>query len=410
MNDTVDFRYRDDAFDLRRSTDNPLLENQENKTNWDKSNKVVGFNVDIGPQNQQIFKQFDVSQDPGLPTSESLEVLNQMANLDRNRGGYSQSVSLYNLYKNRSYKCSIDMMGNALMQPMMYFNLRNVPMFSGPYMITKVAHRISENGFDTTIEGQRQPFYSIPKIESYIQSLSKKILENIREQIQQTDKIANAGTNDVIGQVSDVINNTNTKISLSANQTCGDKLIETYKDYTTETPTSTSINIKDLISKINDKVNAILPKYADTKLLGEVIYSIISLRIPFDTTFTTYNNNYGYIPLTSAYGGSKDNFKKTYFCSSNNTPLASFNSVDSFIDFMISKYSKQLIGSINKYNNQFSSYNTTRLSKSIVKFYILEFPTQNDPNVYDNFEEQKITEYEAIVSKAIKIYLENIGQ
>ena len=333
-----------------------------------------------------------------------------MANLDRNRGGYSQSVSLYNLYKNRSYKCSIDMMGNALMQPMMYFNLRNVPMFSGPYMITKVAHRISENGFDTTIEGQRQPFYSIPKIESYIQSLSKKILENIREQIQQTDKIANAGTNDVIGQVSDVINNTNTKISLSANQTCGDKLIETYKDYTTETPTSTSINIKDLISKINDKVNAILPKYADTKLLGEVIYSIISLRIPFDTTFTTYNNNYGYIPLTSAYGGSKDNFKKTYFCSSNNTPLASFNSVDSFIDFMISKYSKQLIGSINKYNNQFSSYNTTRLSKSIVKFYILEFPTQNDPNVYDNFEEQKITEYEAIVSKAIKIYLENIGQ
>jgi hypothetical protein len=119
------------------------------------------------------------------------------------------------------------MMGNALMQPMMYFNLRNVPMFSGPYMITKVSHRISENGFDTTIEGQRQPFYSIPKIENFIQSLSTKILENVKERIQQTDKTTNATTNNVISESSEITNTTNVATSLSTNQNCDDKLIET---------------------------------------------------------------------------------------------------------------------------------------------------------------------------------------
>ena len=77
INDNIDYRYRDDAFDMRRVTDNPLIDKLEGKNNWDKSNKVVGFNIDIGPQNQQIFTQFDVSQEVGEPTQESLEILNQ---------------------------------------------------------------------------------------------------------------------------------------------------------------------------------------------------------------------------------------------------------------------------------------------------------------------------------------------
>lgn len=62
LKNNVDYRYRNDAFDLRRASDNPLVENQVGKKDWDKSNKVVGFNVDIGPQNQQIFKSFQVDQ------------------------------------------------------------------------------------------------------------------------------------------------------------------------------------------------------------------------------------------------------------------------------------------------------------------------------------------------------------
>ena len=59
MKNNIDYRFRNDAFDLRRTSDNPLIQNLQNKTDWDKSNKVVGFNIDIGRQNQQIFKQFE---------------------------------------------------------------------------------------------------------------------------------------------------------------------------------------------------------------------------------------------------------------------------------------------------------------------------------------------------------------
>lgn len=69
MNDNADYRYRDDAFDLRRAVDNPLLENQLNKNNWDKSNKIVGFNVDVSLQNQQIFENISLNQDAGQPTT-----------------------------------------------------------------------------------------------------------------------------------------------------------------------------------------------------------------------------------------------------------------------------------------------------------------------------------------------------
>jgi hypothetical protein len=407
INDNVDYRFRDDAFDLRRSTDNPLLENQDGKTNWDKSNKVVGFNVDIGPQNQQIFKQFDVSQDPGLPTTESLEVLNQMANLDKNRAGYSQSVSLYNLYKNRSYKCSIDMMGNALMQPMMYFNLRNVPMFSGPYMITKVSHRISENGFDTTIEGQRQPFYSIPKIENFIQTLSTKILQNIKERVQQTDKTTNLATTNVIAQSNQITTTTNTSISLSVNQNCGDKLVDPYKNYTTETATLTEINISDAINTINSKVNQI---DGGNKSLGLLIYSIMSLKTPLSVVFKNYNHNYGRVPLTFPYSQSANSFKNTYFCDDLNTPMAIFETFENFVDFMISKYNGK-ITKLNDYGLEFTQYSDLqKLSKSIVKFYVNNYPNDSTTDFYNVVPESDKTNWEKIVSDAIGTYNQIIGQ
>jgi hypothetical protein len=178
---SVDFRFRSDAFDLTRASDNPLIENQINKLDWDKSNRVVGFNVDIGPQNQGVFKNFSVGQNSSLATSESIEILNQMANQSGNRGGSTQNMSLYNLYKNRSYACQVNMMGNAMIQPTMYFNLRHVPMFSGPYMIQKVNHTITPGHFDTVFEGIRQPTAALPKIDNYLQSLKTTLLKSIQE-------------------------------------------------------------------------------------------------------------------------------------------------------------------------------------------------------------------------------------
>jgi hypothetical protein len=65
------------------------------------------------------------------------------------------------------------MMGNAMIQPTMYFNLRYVPMFSGPYMILSVDHTISQGSFETVLTGIRQTIYSLPQLDDYLQTLVK---------------------------------------------------------------------------------------------------------------------------------------------------------------------------------------------------------------------------------------------
>ena len=388
LNDNVDYRFRDDAFDLRRASDNPLLDNLNGKTDWDKSNKVVGFNVDIGPQNQQIFKQFDISQDPGLPTTESLEVLNQMANLNRNRSESTQSVSLYNLYRNRSYKCNIDMLGNAMIQPMMYFNLRNVPMFSGPYMILKVSHRISENGFDTEFEGQRQPFYSIPAIDKFLQSLNTKILETIKEQIEKEETALLESEGNILQEQSEIINNVNNgNGNLTANQNCADKLNSAYTSYTNETPIKTTLTFKKAIDIIKTEMsNAnIITDYQAT--MGSFIFSIMYINSFKSGKFETYGYNYGSIKLTDSYGGSASIMENNYYCvnqgTTKNIPLATFNSDNAFVRFIISKFKEKIPYLMNQPINS-----EEEEVKAFSKTFILRWPVNQPDNVYEKMTEQ----------------------
>ena len=375
MNTNVDYKFRDDAFDLRRATDNPLLESQNGKTNWDKSNKVVGFNVDFGPQNQQIFKQMDIGQNPGLPTSESLEMLNQMANQSRNRGGGSQSVSLYNVYRNRSYECEIDMMGCALIQPLMYFNLRHIPMFSGPYMITSVSHRISENGFDTSFKGQRQPFYSIPAIDNLLQSLSATILTTLKERVKEEDKKnAITETNNNLKTSSEALNKmADPKVVPTTNQDCSTLLNTSYSTYTATTPVNTSITIPVAYGKIVSAVNAITTLSNDEKLkFIDFIFMTIWTYSISGNNFTGQNNNYGYVTLDNNFGGSATYFNNSYFCGSSSNltqkPFASFASFDSFLEFFIGKYKNNVsnlpVRNVGD-NTQIQTY-ITGMSKSIM--------------------------------------------
>ena len=63
--------------------------------------------------------------------------------------------NIYNVYSVRSYKVEIEMMGDAMIQPMMYFQLNNIPMFHGAYMITHVKHSIKPNHMSTNFTGVR---------------------------------------------------------------------------------------------------------------------------------------------------------------------------------------------------------------------------------------------------------------
>lgn len=186
-----EYRWGSDSFDLRRFSDNPLMENQVGKNDWSRSNKVVGFNVDVGIRNQNMFSNVILSQDPGKATAESLRILDLMASSASGKQTATQNVSLFNLYKSRSYTCTVESMGNALIQPTMYFNLRHVPMFNGPYMILSVEHSIQPGTFRTTFSGVRQSKYSLPLVEDFIQNIYKiylsKFIENVRNEIAKEE-------------------------------------------------------------------------------------------------------------------------------------------------------------------------------------------------------------------------------
>jgi len=389
LNNNIDYRFRDDAFDLRRASDNPLTENQAKKIDWDKSNKVVGFNVDPTKENQQIFKSFSVSQDPGKPTSESLQILDQMANVEKNRRSSTQSVSLYNLYKNRSYSCSVDMMGCALIQPMMYFNIRNIPMFSGPYMITKVSHDVNENGFSTVFEGIRQPFYSLPTVDNFLQTLNVKILSQLQSKIQENESKQKEDSANILFQAQNTIANLQSQDTLTKNQDCANQLNTRYNNFTgVDTPQSTTVSVKTFLTELRN--NLIELKYDMT---ANTTYQTAASVFTFvfvdsgnnnGTEISAYENNYSTINLKEVYGDSFFEYiNRKYFCVSRGTdknlPIVAFRSLKDFINFVLIK-----VGNVPTFLIQDSNQFPTEedVPANLAKQYVLHYPINQNDDVY----------------------------
>ena len=53
-------------------------------------------------------------------------------------------------------------MGNVMIQPTMFFYLKNIPIFRGSYWITEVTHNIRNNNIITSFKGTRIPYASLP--------------------------------------------------------------------------------------------------------------------------------------------------------------------------------------------------------------------------------------------------------
>jgi hypothetical protein len=394
MKDNIDYRFRDDAFDLRRASDNPLTENQQNKSDWDKSNKIVGFNIDITRENQQIFTSFSVSQDPGKPTSESLEMLNQMSNLGKNRRSTTQSVSLYNLYKNRSYGCSVDMMGCALIQPMMYFNIRNIPMFSGPYMITKVTHDVSESGFKTIFDGVRQPFYSLPTVDNFLQTLNTQILSQLKTKVQEKEESIKNDSVNVLFQATNTIANLQSQETLTQNQDCADQLNPRYNSFTAvDIPATTSLSSRELLNLINQTTqNAGLQVNDDTFFIRLMMFTFIFVDSGDNngTQINGYENNYSTINLQEVYGDQFFEYiNRKYYCvkrgTDKNLPVVSFKSVNDFTKFVLDR-TKNILSQFLADESNFSQFGENSIPFNLAKQYVNNYPIKQNENVYTQIE------------------------
>lgn len=198
--------YGNDSFDIADSFGEITQESLEvmrkkseqgNEYNY----SICAFGVTPGKQNQSYFTKISVGMDNPRVTDFSIMNKFMLADMGK-RGGTINGVGvgqdLYSVYSNRSYDCTVEMLGCANIMPMMYFQLNNVPMFKGTYMITKVEHNIQNNAMTTKFVGTRMPKRYIPLRNSVFS------IDSISEAMNRIAEVGN--TKLLLGNVNIVIN------------------------------------------------------------------------------------------------------------------------------------------------------------------------------------------------------------
>jgi len=166
------YYFKDDGFSFKSGTELP-----SDMVGPDDSS-LVAFRVAFGAQNQTIFKNVSLNQQEHKETGEYFRALSDLVD---KRGGTQKTyvgTDLLRLFKTRSYTCKVDALGCMNIQPLMYFDLQNVPFFNGAYLITSVNHNISPNHMTTNFQGVRQSKFISPPTEEITADLEIDLNES----------------------------------------------------------------------------------------------------------------------------------------------------------------------------------------------------------------------------------------
>ena len=126
--------------------------------------QVRAFRVRFGEQNQSMFTDIKIDSKEYPETNESIQILSRLAGDQNPDAPVPKGQNLYNLYENRSYKATVTGFGNAMIQPTQYFQLENIPLFNGAYIILTVEHNISANKMTTSFSGTKLLKYPMPRV------------------------------------------------------------------------------------------------------------------------------------------------------------------------------------------------------------------------------------------------------
>ena len=401
--------YPDDGLDITNCAGNPIVVSEERKRNYSLENKVVGFVVDFSLQNQGVFKRISVGQDLGKATSESLQAEYNLTQSSAGIKTSTQSVSLYNIYKTRSYNASVEMLGNVMIQPSMYFVLRNIPLFTGSYFITEVNHSIGLEDFSTSVTGTRQAAPTLPKVDTLFQTIKKELLTELNKiyKNQNTTSSAGIATNTV--QIKSVISSSIYGSGYpSTSQNCE-------KD-------SVYSNYLPVISAVIDTQNVLSlggQLYANVTFTEKTKYCIFTLYwinsgalVSLMPQINVVSYNGAGIPLTYDYPGSL----KTFFYTTNNsnyyvclTNTKGFT--QSYAVFENDLTHQKFLNSA--YSSYFEDVDITdeiKFAESFSKFWIESFPyskVTSDEFIFQDYQKTNKQTYDELVSKikyAYKLY------
>lgn len=197
-----DVRVADDKIDMADTWGNIYPESLEYfksiKENNEVSLSVPAFGVTYGKQNQGIFKGISLNMD--TPQVTDYSILNQLKLAEGGAHGdsmYPRGIGqdMYAIFSNRSYTCTVEMMGCMNIMPMMYFQLNNVPMFKGAYMIINVEHHVKAGDMTTKFTGVRISKNQLPFIRTMFN------LENILDKISTVASTGAAVSKDDTGRI-----------------------------------------------------------------------------------------------------------------------------------------------------------------------------------------------------------------
>ncbi len=176
-----EYKFKNDGFDIKNPNNNPLLIEPKIFMDADlsKSNRVVSFEINFGDQAQNIFKNISLDQSTYKNTTESALAQERLARSQGGGGSHAVDIGLFDIYKTASYQCTVTCMGNAMIQPTMYFYLANVPMFTGTYLVFDVSHSIKQGTFETTFTGVRISNSSLPTLENTFMSSYRPLFSRI---------------------------------------------------------------------------------------------------------------------------------------------------------------------------------------------------------------------------------------
>jgi len=360
-------RRGDDSFDITIPSTCPLRENQQNKTDYSDSNLCVGFQVDFGKRNQGVFNSVSIDMNQHTNIGPTFEVLAGLGSQATGQQVAQQSQSLVNFYKTRSYKCQVQSMGNAMIQPTMYFNLTNVPMFYGPYMIMNVNHSITSRGFTTQFEGVRMPKYSLTQPDKLVASVNKEILKSYKK------KLKNYQDNTSTGKTNNTITLSNlTDIKQGSVEKC--QSLTKYPDKVFVDLVKTSINANTISQYLNNQnISSKIKLFiygisTQNKSLRENVYNYNLLDLPTNKEIRPTERTKHF---------------NAQACVENSNlilPIASFNSINDSLNFMVDTY-KSLTTFADRMNEyvQLTSVNDS-IPKTLTLLYMSQIYELNSVN------------------------------
>lgn len=186
--------YKSDSFDIAGVDGKINKESVHSLFKGGSSDGMVipAFGVTFAKQNQSFFKSIKV--DMNMPKQTDFSIANTQALARINVNGssiepHTIAQDVYSVFSNYAYQCTVEMLGCMNIMVGMYFQLNNIPMFRGAYMIIKVEHRITNGDMTTVFTGIRISKNVLPYAETVFSfaPMYNELIKNYEELCPEED-------------------------------------------------------------------------------------------------------------------------------------------------------------------------------------------------------------------------------